>query len=129
MYSPASGLRVTTRFVVLALLACATEPRLPPITGMGAYQCGNPDCTQLGAKLEGLPPQTGQFMVGAWFRGTQDVHWSIRWADDSVRADFANLRDSSIVAAQLDGMPLTAVLVLTVTLLAGGRDSLTWDYR
>ena len=60
-------------------------------------------------------------MVGAWFRGTQDVHWSIRWITDSVHVDFAALQDSSIVAAQLDGMPFTTtVLILTVTLLAGG---------
>lgn len=68
-------------------------------------------------------------MIGAWFRGTQDVHWSIRWTGDSVHADFTNLRDSSIISAKLDGMPQTVALVLTVSLLAGGRDSLTWDYR
>ena len=129
MYSRPTAIRVTMRFAALALMACVAEPPLPPISRLAAYRCGNGDCTQLGAKLEGLPPQTGQFMVGAWFRGAQDVHWSIRWTGDSVKADFTNLQDSSIVGAQLDGMPLKTALVLTVTLLAGGRDSLTWDYR
>lgn len=49
--------------------------------------------------------------------------------EDSVRADFTNLQDSSMVGTQLDGMPLKAVLVLTVSLLAGRRDSLIWDFR
>lgn len=121
--------RVPMRFAALALLACVAEPPLPPIIRLATYVCGDVDCTRLGAKLEGLPPQTGQFMVGAWFRGTQDVHWSIRWTGDSVKADFTGLQDSSIVSAQLDGMPLKTALVLTVRLLAGGSDSLTWDYR
>ena len=68
-------------------------------------------------------------MVGAWFKGTQGVHWSIRWPDDSVQADFTAERDSSIVPAQLDSMPLNAVLILTVSLVAGGHASLSWDYR
>jgi len=85
---------------------------------------------QLGAQLTGLPPQTGLFMVGAWFRGRQDVHWRISWITDSVHVDFPALQDSSIVAAQLDGMPVTTtVLILTVNLLAGARDSLAWDFR
>ncbi|MBI4503767.1 MAG: hypothetical protein HY700_21720 [Gemmatimonadetes bacterium] len=46
-----------------------------------------------------------------------------------MRADFTNLQDSSMVGTQLDGMPLKAVLVLTVSLLAGRRDSLIWDFR
>ena len=114
---------------VLGLGACAGEPTLPSITRLAIYQCGNSECTQLGSKLEGLPPQTGLFMVGAWFKGVRDVHWIIRWTDDSVHADFTSLRDSSIVAAQLDGMNLGAALVLTVKLLGGGSDSLTWVYR
>lgn len=116
------------RFATLSFLACVTEPPFPPITRLGAFRCGNTECTQLGARLDGLPPQTGQFMVGAWFRGTQDVHWTIRWTDDSVRADFTSVQDSSIVSAQLDGMNLSAALVLTVKLLAGGSDSLTWNF-
>ena len=118
-----------TRFATLALVACAVDPGRPPIYRLSAYRCANTDCTQLGARFDGLPPQTGMFMVGAWFQGTHDVHWSIRWIADSVHADFTGLRDSSIVGAQLDGMPLNAVLVLTVTLLGGASDSLTWDYR
>jgi hypothetical protein len=31
--------------------------------------------------------------------------------------------------AQLDSMPLNAALVLTVSLVGGGRASLSWDYR
>ncbi len=139
MHSRASGTRVLMRgaaaalrgaaTALLVLLACGVEPVLPPITQLAAYRCGNADCTRLGARLEGLPPQTGPFMVGAWFSGIHDVHWTIRWPADSVQADFTGLRDSSIVGAQLDDMPLNAVLVLTVRLLSGGRDSLTWDYR
>lgn len=117
------------RLAALAGLACVVEPTLPPVTRLGAFLCGNADCTLLGTKIAGLPPQTGQFMVGAWFRGTQDVHWTIRWISDSVRADFTSAQDSSIVSANLDGMTLTAVLVLTVRLLSGGSDSLTWDFR
>jgi len=129
MYSRFRATRLTSRFLALALTACATEPKIPSITRVAAFQCGNAECTQLGSRLDGLPPQTGQFMVGAWFTGTHDVHWSIRWPDDSVKADFTNALDSSIVSAQLDGMPLKGVLVLTVKLLAGGSDSLVWEYR
>jgi hypothetical protein len=68
-------------------------------------------------------------MVGAWFKGTQDVHWSIRWPADSVHADFTAVRDSSLVAARLDSIPLNMALVLTVGLVGGGHASLTWDYR
>jgi hypothetical protein len=114
---------------VLVLAACALEPVQPAISGLAAYECGNVGCTQLGAKLTGLPPRAGLFMVAVWFPGTHDVHWAIRWAGDSVYADFASLADSSMVAAQLDDIPLTAALILSVSLLAGGRDSLTWDYR
>jgi len=117
------------RLAALGVLACIVEPPLPPITRLSVYRCGNVDCTQLGALLTGLPPESGQFMVGAWFRGVQDVHWTIRWTDDSVRADFTGVRDSSIVAARLDGMNLAAALVLTVRLVSGGSDSLTWDFR
>jgi hypothetical protein len=117
------------RFAALALVACGLEPGLPIITRLAAYGCGNAACTVLGAKLPGLPPPTGLFMVGGWFKGTQDVHWSIRWTDDSVQADFTRLRDSSIVAARLDSVPLNAALILTVSLLGGGHASLTWDYR
>lgn len=130
MYSRTRATRVFLRLAALALVACSLDPALPIISRLAVYGCGDPTCTQLGAKLTGLPPQTGLFMVGAWFRGTQDVHWSIRWITDSVHADFASLRDSSVVAAQLDSMPLTTtVLILTVSLLAGGRDSLMWDFR
>lgn len=114
---------------VLAFLACSLEPRNPIITRLAAFACGNPSCTLLGARLSGLPPLTGLFMVGAWFKGTQDVHWSIRWPSDSVQVDFTARRDSSVVAAQLDSMPLNALLILTVSLIAGGQASLTWDYR
>jgi hypothetical protein len=117
------------RLAVLVFVACSLEPRVPIITRLGAFACGNPACTRLGAQLSGLPPLTGLFMVGAWFKGTQGVHWSIRWPEDSVRADFTAVRDSSIVAAQLDSMPAHAILILTVTLIAGGHASLTWDYR
>jgi hypothetical protein len=130
MYSRTRAIRVLLRFAALALLACSLEPKFPLITRLAAYACGNPACSQLGAQLTGLPPQAGLFMVGAWFRGTQDVHWSIRWITDSVHVDFTTLRDSSIVATQLDGMPFTTtVLILTVNLLGGGRDSLAWDFR
>lgn len=129
MYSRAHGIRVVLRFAILALVACGLDPRTPIITRLTAYGCGNAQCTILGAKLIGLPPQTGLFMVGAWFKGTQDVHWTIRWPSDSVQADFTNLRDSSIVAAQLDSMPLTVAIVLTVRLVRGGHASLSWDFR
>jgi hypothetical protein len=129
MYSRARATRVVLRYAALALVACSLEPDLPEITRLAVFGCGNPECTILGSRLTGLPPQTGLFMVGAWFEGTQDVHWSIRWTGDSVHADFTNLRDSSIVAAGLDSMPLTSLLILTVSLPAGARDSLTWDYR
>lgn len=129
MYGRAGATSAALRFAALTLMACAVEPKIPAITRMAAYQCGNANCTELGARLAGLPPQTGQFMVGAWFSGTHDVHWTISWTGDSVQADFTSLHDSSIVSAQLDGMPLNVALVLTVSLLAGGRDSLTWDYR
>ena len=114
---------------VVAFAACGLEPVLPPLSRLGAFQCGDDACTQLGARLAGLPPRTGLFMVGAWFRGTHDVHWALRWPGESVFVDFASLRDSSIVAARLDSIPLTTVLVLTVSLGAGGRDSLFWDFR
>jgi hypothetical protein len=117
------------RFALLAFLACSLEPRIPIITRLAAFDCGNPACTNLGAQIRGLPPLTGLFMVGAWFKGTHDVHWSIRWPGDSVHADFTAVRDSSIVAAQLDSMPPNAVLILRVSLIAGGDASLTWDYR
>jgi hypothetical protein len=129
MYSRTRAIRLFLRFAVVAFLACSLEPRVPIITRLAAFDCGNPACTLLGAQLPGLPPLTGLFMVGAWFKGTQDVHWSIRWPADSVLADFTAVRDSSIVAAQLDSMPLNAALVLTVGLVGGGRASLTWDYR
>ena len=129
MHSRTRATRLLSRFAVLAFLACSLEPRVPIITRLAAFACGNPACTLLGAQLPGLPPLTGLFMVGAWFKGTQDVHWSIRWPGDSVKADFTAVRDSSIVAAQLDSMPLTAALVLTVGLVGGGHASLTWDYR
>jgi hypothetical protein len=129
MHSRAHSIRVLLRFAALALVACGLEPGLPIITRLAVFACGNTECTLLGAKLPGLPPQSGLFMVGAWFKGSQDVHWSIRWIDDSVRADFTDLRDSSIVSAQLDSMPLNAALILTVSLLGGGHASLTWDYR
>ena len=129
MHSRTRATRVLLRFAALAFLACSLEPRLPFVTQLAAYRCGNGDCTQLGVQLTGLPPQSGLFMVGAWFRGTHDVHWSIRWPGDSVQADFTALRDSSIVAVRLDGMPLQTVLVLAVTLLGGRRDTLAWDYR
>lgn len=121
--------RLSLRFAVLAFVACSLEPRLPIITGLAAFACGNAQCTLRGAKLPGLPPRTGLFMVGAWFKGTQDVHWSIRWPEDSVQADLTDQRDSSVVAARLDSMPLNAILILTVTLIAGGNASLSWDYR
>lgn len=129
MYSRTRGTRVLLRCAVLVLLACSLEPGLPIITKLAAYSCGNPDCTLLGTRITQLPPQTGLFMVGAWFKGAQDVHWSIRWTDDSVLADLPDQRDSSIVTAQLDSMPLSAALILTVTLIGGGSASLTWDYR
>jgi hypothetical protein len=129
MYSRTRAIRLFLRFAVVVFLACSLEPRVPIITRLAAFDCGNPACTLLGAQLPGLPPLTGLFMVGAWFKGTQDVHWSIRWPADSVLADFTAVRDSSIVAAQLDSMPLNAALVLTVGLVGGGRASLTWDYR
>ena len=129
MSSRARATRVLMRFVALAFLACAVEPALPLITRLAVYRCSNTDCTELGARLEGLPPRSGQFMVGAWFRGTQDVHWTIRWITDSVGADFTHLQDSSIVSANLDGMLFTTALVLSVRLRAGGSDSLTWDFR
>jgi hypothetical protein len=117
------------RFAVLAFVACSLEPHVPIITRLAAFDCGNPACSVLGAQIRGLPPLTGLFMVGAWFKGTQNVHWSIRWPGDSVLADFTAVRDSSIVAAQLDSMPPNAVLILTVSLITGGDASLTWDYR
>jgi len=117
------------RFAVLVFMACSLEPRLPIITRLAAFDCGNPACTLLGAQIPGLPPVTGLFMVGAWFKGTHDVHWSIRWPEDSVQANLTDLRDSSIVAARLDSMPLNTLLILTVSLLAGGQASLSWDYR
>src|SRR5438477_855343 len=95
--TPTEEFRIYTRFkvlrairdlAVLGLSACAAEPILPPITRLAIYGCGNAECTQLGARIEGLPPQTGLFMVGAWFKGVRDVHWTIRWNDDSVHADF-----------------------------------------
>ena len=129
MYSRTRAIRLFLRFAVVVFLACSLEPRVPIITRLAAFDCGNPACTLLGTQLPGLPPLTGLFMVGAWFKGTQDVHWSIRWPADSVLADFTAVRDSSIVAAQLDSMPLNAALVLTVGLVGGGRASLTWDYR
>ena len=129
MYTRTRATRMLLRFAVLALVACSLEPSVPIITRLAAFACGNPACTVLGSQLPGLPPLTGLFMVGAWFKGTQDVHWSIRWPDDSVQADFTSLRDSSIVAAQLDSMPLSAALVLTVSLVGGGHASLMWDYR
>lgn len=129
MYSRTRVTRTLLRFAVPALVACSLEPRVPIITRLAAFACGNPACTTLGAQLPGLPPPTGLFMVGAWFKGTQDVHWSIRWPGDSVHADFTAVRDSSIVAAQLDSMPRNSALVLTVGLAGGGHASLTWDYR
>jgi len=129
MYSRTRATRVLLRFAALAFLACSLEPSLPIITRLAAFACANAECTILGPQLPGLPPQTGLFMVGAWFKGAQDVHWSIRWPSDSVQADFPAVRDSSIVAAQLDSMPLNAALVLTVSLVGGGRASLSWDYR
>ena len=129
MFSRARAKRVTIRLAAFAVVACGGEPSLPPVRRLGAFECGNADCTALGAKLPGLPPQTGQFMVAAWFKGTQSVHWSIRWPGDSVKADFMNVQDSSIVAAQLDGMPLPGTLVLTFQLFAGGSDSLTWEFH
>jgi hypothetical protein len=129
MYSRTRVTRLLLRFAALALVACGLGPGLPIITRLGAYECGNAACTLLGAKLIGLPPPTGLFMVGAWFKGTQDVHWSIRWTEDSVQADLTDLRDSSVVSARLDNMPLNSVLILTVSLLAGGHASLSWDFR
>ena len=129
MYSRTRATRLCLRFAVLASVACSLDPRLPIITRLAAFACGNPSCTLLGAQLPGLPPLTGLFMVGGWFKGTQDVHWSIRWPSDSVHADFTAARDSSIVAAQLDSMPANAVLILTVNLIGGGHASLSWDYR
>ena len=129
MHFPAHGIRVSLRFAALVAVACGLGPNMPIITGLGAYSCGDTQCTVLGAKLAGLPPHSGLFMVGAWFKGTQHVHWSIRWPEDSVLADFIDLRDSSVVAARLDSIPLNAVLVLTVSLLGGGHASLSWDYR
>jgi len=121
--------RVAMRVAALAFYACSLEPTIPPVTRLGVFACGNTDCTILGAPLTGLPPMTGMFMVGAWFKGVHDVHWSIRWSVDSVKADFTAAKDSSVVSAKLDGMLFTAPLVLTVALAAGGRDSLTWDFR
>lgn len=129
MHLRAHGIRVLLRFAALALVACGLGSSVPIITELGAYHCGDTQCTVLGAKLAGLPPHSGPFMVGAWFKGTRDVHWSIRWPEDSVLADFVDLRDSSVVAARLDSMPLNALLVLTVSLVGGGRASLSWDYR
>jgi len=129
MHSRTRITRLLLRFAVLAFLACSLEPRVPIITRLAAFACGNPACTLLGAQLPGLPPLTGLFMVGAWFKGTQDVHWSIRWPADSVHADFTAVRDSSVVAARLDSIPLNMALVLTVGLVGGGHASLTWDYR
>lgn len=129
MHSRTRAIRPFLRFGVLAFVACSLEPRVPIITRLAAFHCGNPACTLLGAQLPGLPPLTGLFMVGAWFKGTQNVHWSIRWPADSVKADFTAVRDSSIVAAQLDSIPLNSALVLTVGLAGGGGASLTWDYR
>ena len=129
MYSRTRVTRTLLRFAVLAFVACSLEPRAPIITRLAAFDCGNPACTLLGAPLPGLPPLTGLFMVGAWFKGTQDVHWSVRWPGDSVQADFTAVRDSSVVAAQLDSMPLNTVLTLTVSLIGGGHASLSWDYR
>ena len=129
MHSRTRATRLSLRFAVLAFVACSLEPRLPIITGLAAFACGNAECTRLGAKLPGLPPQTGLFMVGAWFEGRQDVRWSIRWPEDSVQANLSDQRDSSVVAARLDSMPLHAILVLTITLVAGGNASLSWDYR
>jgi hypothetical protein len=129
MYSRTRATRLLLRFAVLAFLACSLEPSVPIITRLAAFACGNAECTILGSQLPGLPPQTGFFMVGAWFKGTQDVHWSIRWPGDSVQADFTAVRDSSTVAAQLDSMPVNTPLVLTVSLVGGGRASLSWDYR
>jgi hypothetical protein len=120
--------RVVTRLAALGLLACG-EPALPPITRLAIFTCGNADCTIHGDLLAGLPPKTGMFMVGAFFRGVHDVHWSIRWSADSVKADLTALQDSSVLGANLDGMLFEKPLVLTVVLLAGGRDSLTWDFR
>jgi hypothetical protein len=129
MYSRTRVTRTLLRFAVLALVACSLEPTRPIITRLSAFACGNAQCTILGVQFPGLPPQTGLFMVGAWFKGTHDVHWSIRWPGDSVHADFTAARDSSIVPAQLDSMPPNAVLILTVSLIAGGHASLSWDYR
>jgi len=85
MYSRTRVTRLFLRFGLLAFLACSLEPRIPIITRLDIFACGNPACTLLGAQLRGLPPLTGLFMVGAWFKGTQDVHWSIRWPGDSVK--------------------------------------------
>ena len=123
------SVRLMLRVTSLVLLGCIVDPGLPVITSMSAFQCGNADCTRRGAPLTGLPPTTGLFLVGAWFRGTQDVHWSIRWPNDSVHSDFPRTRDSSLTGAQLDGMPLNERIVLTVSLTAGTRDSIVWDYR
>jgi hypothetical protein len=129
MHSRTRATRLSLRLAVLAFVACSLEPRVPIVTRLAAFDCGNPACTNLGAQIRGLPPLTGLFMVGAWFKGTRDVHWSIRWPADSVQVDFTAVRDSSIVAAQLDSMPPNTVLILTVSLIAGGNASLSWDYR
>lgn len=129
MHSRTRATRLSLRLVALALLACSLDPGFPIITRLAAFACGNAECTRRGAMLPGLPPQTGLFMVGAWFKGTQDVHWSIRWPADSVQADVPDQRDSSVVAARLDSMPSNAILILTVTLGGGGNASLSWDYR
>ena len=123
------SVRLVLRVGALVLLGCIVDPALPEITDIAAFHCGNTDCTQRGALFTGLPPQTGTFMVGVWFRDTQDVHWAIRWPGDSVRVDYPRMRDSSLAGAQLDGMPLNERIVLTVRLSGGARDSLVWDYR
>ena len=128
MYSAVRATRVAISLAALTFLACG-DPGIPSINRLGIFACGNTDCTQRGAELTGLPPKTGMFMVGAFFEGTHDVHWTIRWPSDSVKADFTAAQDSSVLGAKLDGMPLAVPLVLTVSLLAGGRDSLTWDFR
>ena len=129
MFLRTHAARVVLRVAALAFVACSLDPTRPIITRLTAFACGNAQCTIRGAKLPGLPPQTGLFMVGAWFRGTQTVHWSIRWPTDSVQADLTAQRDSSVIAAQLDSMPLNELLTLSVSLVAGGDASLSWDYR
>ena len=128
MSSPLSR-RWLVRARVLTLLACVVDPHVSVISQLGAFRCADVDCTQRGAIFDGSPPHTGRFLVAAWFNGTQDVRWNIRWATDSVHFAFVHVRDSSLTGAQLDGMPLNALIVLTVSLASGARDSLTWDYR